>query len=262
MGWIISEEQQTENCKIVVIDIDGMTDDLIQQIDDTILQICHGKNSIGYDLSDIKKQLYNSLAKNGEISSDVKRGAVAEFFVHVYLNSISLKQECFFLNQEEPKSIKKGFDGLYSIGTDEWIMESKSGRSSSVGISHNDKIKEAYMDLQTKFSSKENENDPWRNAYMHAGHDDIGTQTTIKKKLQQCAKLFASNTSIDISNFNIIPASTIFIVDESHAIPEMSQVIDDISKVVQKFKYREILTICITHHAANMLVEYLKAREV
>lgn len=41
-------------------------------------------------------------------------GAVAEFFVHLYLNILGLKQECLFLNLEE-NSIKKGFDSSIQI---------------------------------------------------------------------------------------------------------------------------------------------------
>lgn len=258
MGWIVNKRKVNDNMSVAVIEIKDIDDNLSKLIDNLIISICYGRNSIDYDLNYIKKQLYNNLTKGGKVTSDVKRGAIAEFFIHIYLNSNHFKQECFYLNLEEPKSIKKGFDGFYSFHDEEWIMESKSGSSSTVNVSHKGKVEEAYTDLKKKFSSKENENDPWRNAYMHAGHEDLTTNESIKSRLRECAKKFAKNEPIDISNYNIIPASTIYIVDNSYTIPSVDVLINDVSQAIKKFEHKEILVICVTQHSVDIFVEYLR----
>ena len=74
-----------------------------------------------------------------------KIGAVAEFFIHLFLRELGYKQEFLFYNLEE-RSIKKGFDGYFSQGETQFIVESKSGFESTRNISHKAKIKEAYND--------------------------------------------------------------------------------------------------------------------
>lgn len=257
MSWIVNTKKISDNISVAVIDIKSMDSDLTELIDKFIISICFGENSIGYDLNQIKNKLFNDLTKNGGITSDVKRGAIAEFFIHLYLNSNNFKQECFYLNLEEPKSIKKGFDGFYSFKDDEWIMESKSGLSTTKNICHVNKVKEAYADLKKKFSSDPNENDPWKNAYMHAGHQDLSTSESIKSKLRKCAQKFANAQPIDISEYKIIPASTIYVVNSNYSFPEINVLIDEIKSTVSYLTYKEILAICITQHSMDIFTEYL-----
>ncbi|MFY2508239.1 hypothetical protein ACN3E9_08105 [Vibrio pectenicida] len=110
-------------------------------------------------------------------------GAISEFFVHLYLQESGYKQEFLFFNLEEG-SIKKGFDGFFSKNSDTFLLESKSGSIKSKKISHKDKLKSAYSDLENYVSGKseKGKNNPWKNAYNHASHIDVGTEKSIRKK--------------------------------------------------------------------------------
>lgn len=96
-----------------------MSRELKNKIDEHILRIWEGRNSYGTTINDVKLKiknfLRNKLNENPEQDSlnDIYMGAVAEFFIHIFLNDIGLEQECTFKNLEE-RSIKKGFDGYYS----------------------------------------------------------------------------------------------------------------------------------------------------
>jgi hypothetical protein len=134
--------QINQNVTLHIFELQEITDEIKSFIDSKIVNITNGTRKI--DLKIVKTKLKNFLAsKKG---STTEMGAIAEFFIHLYLSTQGYKQECLFFNLEE-NSIKKGFDGYYSKETLEWIMESKSGLSSTKGISHKSKIKEAYDDL-------------------------------------------------------------------------------------------------------------------
>lgn len=257
MSWTIDTKCIKPGLNIAIIDLKFIDKNMKNLIDNLIISICHGKNSIDYDLKYVKSKLYSDLTNNGVVTSDVKRGAIAEFFIHLFLNSINYKQECFFLNLEEPKSIKKGFDGFYSLNDEEWIMESKSGLSSTANISHKNKVIEAHSDLIKKFSSNPVENDPWRNAIMHAGNEDLSTSENIKSRLRKCAKLFSQNQAIDMSNYNIVPSSTIYIIDNSYTIPKNQDLFLEIESKITNMSYKQILVICVTQHSLSIFTDYL-----
>lgn len=169
----------SENIVLSIIELNQFSD-IREIIDEKFVVICEGRS--GSDLETVKKRVCNLFK-----TKDKKwiRGAVAEFFVHLYLNILGLKQECLFLNLEE-NSIKKGFDGFYSDKEKNgWIMESKSGSVSSKSISHTGKVLEAMHDLENKVSGKDQAINPWRNAYSHASHIDVGCAATIRKKIKK-----------------------------------------------------------------------------
>ena len=126
----------------IVIDVD---EEFVQeQIAENIVSICEG--NLETDLETIKIKLKDYLEPKG---IRIRRGAIAEFYIHLFLKSLGYKQHCLFLNLEE-NSIKKGFDGYYVFNGDEWIVESKSGASAT----HKSKIEEAYGDLKEKLTTK------------------------------------------------------------------------------------------------------------
>lgn len=258
LSWEIEKRKLTEKISVAIINIHSMNDELASKIDELILSVCHGKNSIGNNLQEIKDSLYKNIINDGKIESNIKMGAVAEFFVHIYLNSIEYKQECFFLNLEEPRGIKKGFDGFYSLNDIEWIMESKSGSSTTKDISHKGKIKEAYDDLKKKFSSNTDDNDPWKNAIMHAGHYDISSSQSLISRLIECAQKFKAGLPVDISRYNIIPTSTIFIRSENYELQDIDKIVSDIENMVKKFSYNQVLAVCVTQHSLDIFAQYLK----
>ena len=123
-------EDSENNIQISVIDIEAITDELKEFIDENIHQICLGEDG---NLSTIKLDLKKRIEGWGDQNKTI--GSIAEFFVHLYLRYYGYKQECLFFNLEE-NSMKKGFDGLYSIENELWFMESKSGLITTSGITH------------------------------------------------------------------------------------------------------------------------------
>lgn len=133
--------------KIVVLNIGEIDSDIEKLINDAIVSICFGDSIFTIEYA--KKYIKNYL---NTTDSNRKKGAISEFFVHLYLKSKGLKQECIYTNMEE-NSPKKGFDGVYSSNTRVWYMESKSG--SNISEEHKDKISEAYRDLKNKFEGSQ-----------------------------------------------------------------------------------------------------------
>lgn len=184
--------------KIVVLNIGEIDSDIEKLINDAIVSICFGDSIFTIEYA--KKYIKNYL---NTTDPNRKKGAISEFFVHLYLKSKGLKQECIYTNMEE-NSPKKGFDGVYSSNTRVWYMESKSGSNTSE--EHKDKISEAYRDLKNKFEGNVS-NNPWLNAYNHA--KAVNTSGEILKVFADYAMSFDTD-SHDIKDFNIIPCGTIF----------------------------------------------------
>ncbi|HHQ4809445.1 TPA: hypothetical protein ACSP29_003874, partial [Aeromonas veronii] len=194
----------SNNIELHVLDFINLTPEITKQIDDQLVQICEGDSDSDLDL--VKSNFLKFLETKDERT---KIGAVAEFFVHLYLRQMKLKQEFLFFNLEEG-SIKKGFDGFFSSETEEYLVESKSGLASTDGISHKNKIKEAYSDISSVIAgdSRKSKNNPWRNAYNHACHADVGTSKTIRKKIKELSDLFDNGEFGKVDKFNIIPCSS------------------------------------------------------
>lgn len=92
----------SNNVELHVLDFINLTPEITQQIDDHLVQICEGDSDSNLNL--VKSNFLRFLETKDERT---KIGAVAEFFVHLYLRQIKLKQEFLFFNLEEG-SIKKG----------------------------------------------------------------------------------------------------------------------------------------------------------
>ena len=199
----IKIEQISNNVSIHIIEIEDFSNDFKKFIDEQLITIYLGSRTI--DLNLAKKKLFDFLDSK---SYNTKMGATAEFFIHLYLSENEFKQECLMSNLEEG-SIKKGFDGYYSRDNEEWIMESKSGDESTIGISHKKKLKEAYTGLKSLLSGGST-NNPWENAYNHVSHRNVNTNETIIKNIERLSDEFDTNIFYNIENFNIIPAATIF----------------------------------------------------
>ncbi len=71
-----------------------------------------------------------------------------------------------------------------------FLMESKSGSCQTKNISHINKIKEAYNDLD-KYITGESEKglgNPWINAYNHANQGDVKAKKVLKIKFGKLEK--------------------------------------------------------------------------
>lgn len=233
-----------EKGEIVVLSIGEIDDDIKRIIDKEIVAICfgNGRFTIRYAKEYIKDYLNMS-------DEDRKKGAVSEFFVHLYLKSRGFKQECLYTNLEE-NSPKKGFDGVYSEKAKVWYMESKSG--SNVNCEHKDKIGEAYRDLKAKFEGKV-KNNPWLNAYNHA--QQVNANGDLLSIFSQYSMSF-KKTSHDIKDFNIIPASTLFLDDKSHQDDSLT-IKDDVASYLSKKTYAKVVGICVSQNAIDEFEKYL-----
>jgi len=239
-----------ENVNLHILELQEITDDVKNFIDSKIVNITNGSRERPINI--VKSKLKNFLdSKKG---STTEMGAIAEFFIHLYLSTQGYKQECLFFNLEE-NSIKKGFDGYYSKEDTEWIMESKSGLISTKGISHKSKVKEAYDDLDKKLQGHVS-NNPWENAYNHASHNDVNTSQGIVKNIEQFSNEFELGIFKDIKDFNIIPSATIFL-DGIWVDNDKEKIQADITELILKLTYEKLEVICFTKESLNLFLDYL-----
>lgn len=241
-------EDSENNIQISVIDIEAITDELKEFIDENIHQICLGEDG---NLSTIKLDLKKRI--EGWEDQNKTIGSIAEFFVHLYLRYYGYKQECLFFNLEE-NSMKKGFDGLYSIENELWFMESKSGLITTSGITHASKIKEAYNDVKTKITTDVS-NNPWLNAYNHARI--VGTKKNLRDNLKRLSDDFINKQYQNIEDKNIIPCATIFL-NGVWSPQNHNKIIKSIKKI-SVLKGKAIHVICITQNSYDMFMQYLGA---
>lgn len=234
------------NIKISVFDVDVITNELKQFIDQNIHQICLGETG---DLATIKLELRRRIERWDD--QNKKIGSIAEFFVHLYLKYCGYKQECLFFNLEEG-SLKKGFDGLYSIENEFWFVESKSGMISTNSITHASKIREAYNDLKAKITT-DTSNNPWLNAYNHA--KVVDTKKKLRDNLKRLSDDFINHRYQQIDDKNIIPCATIFLngIWQPQNHKQIIQSIQNISILQGK----SIHVICITQKSYEMFMQYL-----
>lgn len=236
------------NINIHILEIENISPEFKTFIDDNLVSIYKGTRDI--DLQLTKQKMFNFLNSK---HYNTKMGAIAEFFIHLYLGTNNFKQECLMDNLEEG-SIKKGFDGYYSKEDDEWLMESKSGSINTSGISHRGKVKEAYNGLKSLLSGGST-NNPWDNAYNHVSHRDVGAKDSIIKNIQTLSDEFDMGVFYEIKNFNIIPSATIF-YNGSMSI-DANEIIKKLELLVNTFEFKKIEVICISKKSLDLFIDYL-----
>jgi len=254
MNWdkLFITHNITIDCKleITVFEVKKISSEIIQCLDENLVSICEGENSLS-DLASVKlriKKLFNGKRETWQM------GAIAEFFIHLYINLTGYRQECMFFNLEE-RSIKKGFDGYYSKANEQWVMESKSGSISTSRICHGIKINEAISDLKGKFSGKTS-NDPWLNAYNHACHCDVGTPADIRRSIKKLSAEFANDTFHNLDEFNIMPCATIFL--KNIWIPQnKDDIISEVETVIGRYQYKNAHLICVTQNSIQIFKDYI-----
>ncbi|WP_134676484.1 hypothetical protein [Ectopseudomonas khazarica] len=235
-----------------VINIESIDRDTTKHLDSLLVSICEGDS--GSELKLVKRRLRQFLEDK---DPKTKMGAAAELFAHLYLKISGYKQEFLFFNLEEG-SIKKGFDGFFSKDLETYILESKSGSISSKDISHKEKLKLAYSDLEKYVSGKseKGKNNPWKNAYNHASHIDVGTEKSIRKRIKNLQDMFDQGTFSKIGEFNIITCSTIFL-DGAWSTNKSSEILSD-HKFISNFDGKTIKAICLTKTSLSNFIDYLE----
>lgn len=234
-----------DNIQITVFDIPTITEELKQFMDQHIYKICHGEDG---NIETVKKELKSRITGWSESN---KIGAIAEFFVHLYLKYCGYQQACLFFNLEEG-SLKKGFDGVYSKEEELWFMESKSGLITTRGITHVSKIHEAYLDVKKKITTNVS-NNPWLNAYNHARI--VGTQQNLRASLKRLSDDFTNHQYQGIDDKNIIPSATIFL-NGIWSSQDHNAIIQSIKKM-SILEGKNLHVICITQNSYDMFLKYL-----
>jgi hypothetical protein len=243
-----------DDAKVHLIHITEIGEVLKKYLDDSIIRICEGATDS--TISYIKSRLINYLTP--KIDSDLELGSIAEFFAHLYLREQGFNQEFLFMNLEEG-SIKKGFDGYYSKNNEEWIFESKSGRSTTAGISHPVKIKGAFDDLSNKVSGG-SKNNPWQNAYNHASQIDVGSVLDLRTNLKTFSREYEAGTYHNISDFNVIPGSTIFYFGDWTTI-DNNDVTAQLQNWIDRAEFKKFQAICISSMSKDLFWDYLNLNE-
>ena len=244
--------------ELYVYDLPTLCLDTISLINRNLVEICEGESDTSLDAA---KLTFLDFLSNKDDTTKI--GAVAEFFIHLFLRELGYKQEFLFYNLEE-RSIKKGFDGYFSQGETQFIVESKSGFESTRNISHKAKIKEAYNDIVSTIGgaskkSAKGQNNPWRNAYNHASHIDVNTKKSIRNNLKELSNLFDQGIYQQIENFNVIPCSSLFLDDEWSAhFSESILAEDDVFFLALKAKTLKV--VCITNKTIAAFLAYLEGR--
>ncbi|WP_434360596.1 hypothetical protein [Parasalinivibrio latis] len=220
-------------------------------LDKYFVSICEGDSDS--EISLVKQRLAKFLKTKNE---ETQMGAVAEFLVHLYLNQLNFKQEFLFFNLEE-NSIKKGFDGLFSKNSETFLVESKSGTVLTKGISHRTKLNTAYTDLRNYVSGKseKGKNNPWKNAYNHASHIDVGAEKGIRKKIKKLRDMYDAGVFTNINDYKIIPCSTIFL-DSVWNNRENSKILND-HEFLKSFDCITLDAICISKKSLKLFKKYL-----
>ena len=254
---VIHKEQINDTADLTVLEYQTLSPELVDILDEHLVHICEGEHSTS-SISDVKRRIVELFAgkeaKDGAEYSNWEMGAVAEIFIHLYIKTIGLKQECMFLNLED-RSAKKGFDGYYTDPEDHWIMESKSGSTATGGISHGSKLKEAMKDLQGKFSGTGTKNNPWREAYNHASHIDVSTAEDIRVYIKSLAKEFTEGIFHNSSEFNIIPCATLYYDDMDFT--EKNLILEQANGVLGEVPYLRAHFICVSSKSVKIFKQYL-----
>jgi len=232
------------------INIEKIEDDFATYIDDKLISICKGKREI--QLSTVKTEFIDYLeAKN---QSNLLSGSVSEFFIHVFLSSQDYKQEFLYFNLEE-NSIKKGFDGYYSKGDTDWVLESKS--TTQVDKKHNHNINLGYTGIKDKIEGIDYKNNPWENAYNHASMGTVATKSTLLKKLSALSELYTEKKYGEIKDFDLMVSSTIFLEDNWNEI-DIDELKQDITNYLADKDFSSIIVICLNKKSTAHLIDYLK----
>ena len=254
MTIIINKKEESSSFVIITVEIADFDKNVIDEIDSNIVSICEGASDS--DVSDVKIDLKNFFATQ---SKNTIIGAVAEFFIHLVVRKIGLKQEFLFRNMEE-NSIKKGFDGVYSDNDQTWLMESKAGENADCVA----KVHKAYDDLKDKLEGKA-KNNPWRNAFNHASHIDVGADESIRSAIKKLANDYRSKKFHKIESFNIMPCGTSFGDANVKRKNKMGKHKDTFSYVVNmmsnkkdSFCGKRNMIICIESRIFDEFLKYIK----
>lgn len=131
------------------------------------------------------------------------------------------------------------------------MVESKSTKTK--GVLHKNRINDAIKDLSDKVSGKTT-NDPFKNAVNHikAVRDDFNK--TLLKDVRKLSLDYSKGIYTDISDYNIIPTSTLF-VDHAQLVDEIEK---DLFDIVDGKDFADIILVCIDNKVISDFFLYLE----
>lgn len=247
----------TNNVEVYFLDFENLNDNLKNIIDIYVLKLFKWNKKL-WTIQGVKDIFTEFLDTKKGTTLEIWR--ISEFFIHIFLMNSWYTTEFLFENLEEQKSIKKWFDWFYTHNWESWIMESKSWKITTRGISHYWKIKEAYGDLSQKFSwidSKWEKYSPWHNAYGHMKNAD--SSEDLLEKINELDVRMSRWETFTCSDFNIIPASTIFL-DGKLDFFDKDDLIEKIEILLKKLDYKNMKIICVTHKTIEIIYNYLQSK--
>ena len=211
-----------DEVEVIVAEIKDLNPSEKEFIKNKLVEISKGRSS-SYDPDIIAKKIYDNLFRDDGTLKDsrIVSGFAAEFFLICILIDNGFEQQFCYKNLEE-NSAKKGFDGLYQMNEEIWLVESKSTQEED-SISHKTTIKRAYDGITDQLAGK-TKNDPWETAANHAGA--FKSSDSLINKLEKLSTDYTSRNYKLLSECNLIIGSTIIHKNTSLGVSD-SKKIDD-----------------------------------
>jgi hypothetical protein len=234
------------------INIESYTNDFIKLIEKEIGFIRNGSIN-DEDIKDVKKRIKIWIDRKKK-DERAKNGFVAEFICHLYLRSRNFEQYSLFKNLEE-RGPKKGFDGLYMLNNEMWLVESKS--TTVLKNSHFSEINKAYSDIKMKIESSEEDldiNDPWENAKHHI--QVANPNKTLNENMKKLSSDFINNRKHKIKEFNIIPCSTIYLKGSWKEI-NVEELKNKLKKEIVKKEANKLNVLCVNKKSVDDFIKFI-----
>ncbi|MGI1767305.1 hypothetical protein [Streptococcus uberis] len=247
---------EKSNYRYIRLSIESLSVEDKDFIKNNLIEISSGRDS-DFTLETEAKEIVKYIER---LDIRKKIGAIAEFILIIVLRSNGFSQEFCYRNLEE-NSAKKGFDGLYSIGQDLWLVESKA---SAIGHNntHRNTINRAYSSIEKQLNgSKEKSNNPWRNAHNHA--KAAQTSRTIIKKIAKLSEDYTNEKFSSVEQNNIILGSIVipYNINNNDNPPLISDIdieINSLDKYISNHKSKNEIIIVVNLKTIYVIIDYIK----
>ena len=213
--------------------VEDFNDELKGLIKKDLVSICHGPYRAKYQKKyyNYKKTIREFLKICRKMDAKKKMGLVAELLAHVLIRKMYKKFSpiSLFFNMEE-KSMKKGFDVLFSEENKLWITEVKSGKrqkGNSITL-HKQLLRSAKNDLSKRLTIAD-EDYRWRNALN--GLEITRKTKSEKKKIELILnekKDDSDSGKSDSTDCNVILVSTLYTKSQKNIIESLEELRESI----------------------------------
>jgi hypothetical protein len=246
--------QLSKKVTVNFINVESYTNAFIELIEKEIGFIRNGSVN-DEDIKDIKKRIKTWIDRKKK-DERAKNGFIAEFICHLYLRFNDFEQYSLFKNLEE-RGPKKGFDGLYLLNEEIWLLESKS--TTVLKNTHISEINKAYTDIKTKIESSEKDghiNDPWENAKHHI--QITNPNKTLIDKVKKLSSDFLNDRKHKVEEYNIIPCSTIYLKNNYKEI-DIEELKNKFTKNINKHKAKQLNIICVNKKSIDGFINFINS---